>query len=162
MLVVVLIVGILAAGALLSLGSIGQDRQLETERRRLETLLQLVRERAGILSEQYGLRLFEGGYEFMVYDGRLSRWQGVPEDDRELRRRRWPAGLAASLRVDARAVVLPGVDAPSPAPQLLLYSSGELNLFELTVLRDGGPSGFRFASADDDSIVVTELPEVVR
>ena len=162
-LVVMLIIGIVAGGALLSLGVLGQDRQLETERQRLETLLQLVRDRAAIHSEQYGLRAFTGGYEFMVYDSRLSRWQVVAEDDRVLRRRTLPAGLQLTLVVEGRPVVLPKPDAKDAAPQVLLYSSGELNVFELTVLREGGADGFRAAPASqDDSIVFTVLPQVLQ
>ena len=156
-----LIIGIVAGGALLSLGVLGQDRQLETERQRLETLLQLVRDRAGIHSEQYGLRAFTGGYEFMVYDSRLARWQAIADDERVLRRRTLPAGLQMTLLVEGRPVVLPKPDAKDPAPQLLLYSSGELNVFELTVVREGSGDGFRAAPAvQDDSIVFTVLPEV--
>ena len=162
-LVVMLIIGIVAAGALLSLGVLGQDRQVETERQRLETLLQLVRDRAGIHSEQYGLRVFAGGYEFMRYDSRAAQWQNIPEDDRVLRRRTLPAGLQASLLIDGRPVVLPKPDAKAVAPQVLLYSSGELNAFELTVLREGSAEGFRAApAAQDDSIVFTPLPAAAR
>lgn len=162
-LMVMLIIGVVAGGALLSLGVLGQDRQLETERQRLETLLQLVRDRAGIHSEQYGLRAFAGGYEFMAYDVRLARWQATAEEDRVLRRRTLPAGLQISLVVEGRAVVLPKPDAKDPAPQVLLYSSGELNAFELTVMRDGSTDGFRVAPAvQDDSITFTVLPETAK
>lgn len=160
-LVVMLIIGVVAGGALLSLGVLGQDRQLETERQRLETLLQLVRDRAGIHSEQYGLRAFAGGYEFMVYDSRLTRWQTIADEERVLRRRSLPAGLQMTLLVEGRPVVLPTPDAKDPSPQVLLYASGELNVFELTVLREGTADGFRVSpAAQDDSIVFTVLPEV--
>jgi hypothetical protein len=80
-----------------------------------------------------------------------------------LRRRALPAGLQITLLIDGRAVVLPKSDAKAIAPQVLLYSSGELNAFELTVLREGSAEGFRAApAAQDDSIVFTALPEVAR
>ena len=61
--------------------------------------------------------------------------------------------------VDGRAVVLPKEDAKEAAPQVLLYSSGELNPFELTLRREGVPGGFRIASGgDDDHLEAAALP----
>jgi general secretion pathway protein H len=157
-LVVMVIIGVLAAGALLSLGTLGQDRQLDTERDRLLTLLDVVREQAGMQSNEYGLRCFAGGYEFVVYQPRAGLWQRIT-DDRTLRRRHLPDGLLLSLVVDGRAVVLPKEGAKEAAPQVLLYSSGELNPFELTLRRDGVPGGFRIAAGgDEDRLEAVALP----
>ena len=156
-LVVVVIIGVLAAGALLSLGVLGRDRQLETERDRLVGLLTLVREQAGMQNREYGLRGFQQGYEFMVYEPRAERWERV-SDDRGLRRRRLPEGLVLTLRVEGRPVVLPKVDAKDAIPQVMLFSSGELNVFEITVMREASPDGFRILpSANEDSIEVVPI-----
>ena len=109
-------------------------------------------------SNEYGLRCFAGGYEFVVYQPRAGLWQRIT-DDRTLRRRHLPDGLLLSLVVDGRAVVLPKEDAKEAAPQVLLYSSGELNPFELTLRREGVPGGFRIASSgDDDHLEAAALP----
>ena len=57
------------------------------------------------------------------------------------------------LKVEGKAVVLPKPDATDPAPQIMLFSSGELNVFELTVTRDGANEGFQHGpGGNDDSI----------
>jgi general secretion pathway protein H len=157
-LVVVVIIGILAAGALLSLGVMGHDRQLDTERDRLDALLTVVREEAAMQSREFGLRCFSGGYEFVVFEPRSNQWERIA-DDRTLRRRRLPDGLLMTLSVEGKPIVLPKPDAKDPTPQVMLFSSGELNLFELTVMRDGTEQGFRLTpGANDDSVELTDLP----
>jgi general secretion pathway protein H len=161
-LVVLVIIGILSASALLSLGVLGRDRQLDTERDRLSALSTLVREQAGMQSREYGLRCFLGGYEFVVFDDRAGAWTRIT-DDRTLRRRKLPPGLSMLLKVEGKAVVLPKPDATDPAPQIMLFSSGELNVFELTVTRDGTNEGFIMApGGNDDSIKLTNLEPVAK
>ena len=115
------IIGVVIAGALLSLGVLGRDRGLDTERDRLEALVGVVREEAAMQGREYGLRLFAGGYEFVSFEPRRERWESV-QDDRTLRRREWPGGIEVALRVEGRPVVLPKPDAEDRAPQVLLFS----------------------------------------
>ncbi len=157
-----MIIGILSASALLSLGVLGRDRQLDTERDRLNALLTLVREQAGMQNREYGLRCFGGGYEFVYYDERAALWTRVT-DDRTLRRRMLPPGLSMLVRVEGKPIVLPKPDAKDAAPQVMLFSSGELNVFEILVTRDGTNEGFRLApGAKDDSILVANLEAPAR
>jgi hypothetical protein len=108
-------------------------------------------------SREYGLRGFAGGYEFVVYDARAGLWTRIA-DDKTLRRRKLPPGVSMALRIEGKPIVLPKPDAKDAAPQLMLFSSGELNLFELTLSRDGTDEGFRIAPGpNDDSIVLTAL-----
>jgi general secretion pathway protein H len=156
-LVVVVIIGVVSAGAMLSLGVLGKDRQLDTERSRLDALLTLVREEAAMQGREYGLRGFIGGYEFVVYEPRSGQWQRIA-DDRTLRRRALPGGLEMALRIEGKPIVLPKADAKDTTPQIMLFSSGELNLFELTIAREGTAEGFRVAPGnDDDTILITSL-----
>ena len=69
MLVVVFIIGIMAAMFTLSVGVAGgTDRELRREAERLETLLALALEDASFQSRELGLRLYPGRYEFSVFD----------------------------------------------------------------------------------------------
>ena len=155
----VVIIGVVSAGALLSLGVLGKDRALDTERSRLDALLTIVREEAAMQGREYGLRGFVGGYEFVVYEPRSARWERI-EDDRTLRRRSLPAGVEMALRIEGKPIVLPRSDAKDLTPQIMLFSSGELNIFELTIVREQSNDGFRVAPGDnDDSIVITALDQ---
>jgi len=104
-LVVVLIIGVVTAGMLLSMSFAGKDTELETEGKRLLSLMNYAREQAELQTRDYGIFFGEHGYVFVVYDVRTGAWRAVPEDD-ALRERKLPSGLDFKLVVDARPIVL--------------------------------------------------------
>jgi general secretion pathway protein H len=143
LIVVIVIIGIVVAGALLSLGSTGRDSQLEQERDRLAALIEYVRERAALQTVEYGLRCEQGGFRFVMYDTRKAQWLEDPLDE-SLRARTLPAGLEITLSVEDRPIVLPAPKASSKGqapqdltPQIMLFSSGDLTSFKLTLARAG-------------------------
>ena len=148
LMVAMVIIGLVAAGALLSLGGTGRDSQLERERDRLTALIDYVRERAALQTVEYGLRCQQDGYQFVMYDTRTSLWSEDPLDE-SLRARVLPAGLVLQLSVEKKTIVLPlrGVqvkktkDRRTPdldlTPQVMLFSNGDLSAFELTLERTG-------------------------
>jgi len=115
-LVVVMIIGILTAGMLLSLNFVGKDTQLETESKRLISLLNYARDQAELQTRDFGIVFGQHGYDFVVYDVRTGAWRTVDEDD-ALRERTMPSGLDFQLVVDARPIVLDeNVKEPPAAP----------------------------------------------
>ena len=142
LMVVVVIIGVVIAGMVLSIGGPGRDTQLEQERDRLAALIDYVRERGALQTIEYGLRCETGGYRFVLYDARAAAWREDPLDE-SLRARALPAGLEIALSVEDRAIVLPKrtdpkVKAPVDlTPQVMLYSSGELTSFKLRLARTG-------------------------
>ena len=115
-LVVVLIIGILTAGMLLSLNFAGKDSQLETESKRLLSLMNYARDQAELQTRDFGIYFGQHGYEFVVYDVRTGAWRTVDEDD-ALRERTMPSGLDFKLVVDARPIVLDeNMKEPPPTP----------------------------------------------
>jgi general secretion pathway protein H len=150
-LVVVLIIGIMAAGAFLSLGVVGQDRVLDKERDRILAITDFLRDQAAMQNREFGMRCFDGGYEFVTFDNRTALWERVV-DDRLLAVRKLPPGLRIDLRIEGRPIVLPKADAEDLAPQIMLFSSGDMSLFELT-LRRGEKEGYVLQpAAEDDRI----------
>jgi general secretion pathway protein H len=158
-LVVVVIIGIMLAVVTLSAGLAHGDRDLETERDRIIALADHLRDQAALQNREYGLRCFDGGYQFLLYDARERLWTDAGDD--LLRPRELPQGLDLKLWIEGQPVALPEaeVDADELSPQILLYSSGDLNLFELELRREGGGAGVRFtpALAASDRIEVTML-----
>jgi general secretion pathway protein H len=142
LMVVVVIIGVVIAGMVLSIGGPGRDTQLEQERDRLAALIDYVRERAALQTIEYGLRCETGGYRFVLYDARSGSWREDPLED-SLRARTLPAGLEIALSVEDRAIVLPKHTDPKAkapvdlTPQVMLYSSGELTSFKLQLARTG-------------------------
>jgi type II secretion system protein H len=154
-LVVVVIIGLVMAGALLAFGGGGRDSGLDQERDRLVALIDYARERAELQTLEYGIRCTPTGYRFLVYDSRLATW--VPDSlDAILREpRQLPAGLFITLVVEGHEIVL---DEPrqskaseAPTPQVLLLSSGELNSFALTLKRAGTSSSVVLRTNKDGS-----------
>jgi general secretion pathway protein H len=142
LLVVVVIIGVVAATMVLSVNTAGRDSQIEQERDRLVSLLNYARERAELQTREYGLHCLPDGYEFVVYDPRTGAW-ARDELDASLRRRKLPVGLRLLLDIEGRRVVL---DPPrlggtlsdkveNLQPQLMLYSSGDLTSFQLRIER---------------------------
>lgn len=157
-LVAVLIIGVMIAAATLATGIAQNDGPLEEERDRILALTDHLRDQAALQNREYGMRCFEGGYEFLVYDARSGQWSNQGDD--LLRARKLPAGLEMKVWVEGRSVSLPveDVEPADRTPQVLLYSSGELNLFELELRRRQG-AGARIAPAQaGDRIEATKLP----
>ena len=141
LLVVLVIIGVVIGATLLSFGGRGRDSQLEQERDRLAALIGYVRERAALQTVEYGLRCEQGGFRFVMYDTRKSLWVEDPLDD-ALRARALPAGLGIALSVEDRPIILPARTDPAKrdavadlTPQVMLFSSGELTRFKLTLTR---------------------------
>jgi general secretion pathway protein H len=179
-LVVIFIIGLLAVGAVLSLGSTGKDSQLEKERDRLVALMAYARDRGAILTLEYGIRCGVHGYRFVYFDNRTNQWQPETVDD-TLRSRRLPQGLQVSLVIEGHQIVLDdknltipktettppggtiatlGADMPSTfvtqkadnSPQVLLLSNGDTNSFALTLLREGMKRTVTLQSSPDGTI----------
>ncbi|HVS77204.1 MAG TPA: type II secretion system minor pseudopilin GspH [Steroidobacteraceae bacterium] len=202
-LVVVLIIGIVTAGMLLSMSFAGKDTDLETESKRLLSLMKYARDQAELQTRDYGVFFSQHGYEFVVYDARRGLWRRVFEDD-ALRERTLPSGLDFKLVVDARPIVLgesmevpassasdsePGSGshpAPAPrasadsnsdagsdsdsdsdsdfnrksfAPQVMIFSSGDLSSFKITLERAAAGRSITLDENQDGEIVEKPMAE---
>jgi general secretion pathway protein H len=137
-LVVLVIIGILAMLATLSVGILGEDRQIEDEMRRLTDAIALLQEQAQLEGRDYGILLETARYEFQRFDAFEQRWKPV-EGDPALSARELPPDLAFELVLEGRPVLLrrePNEDAR--LPQLVAWGSGEMTPYRLTLVRSGG------------------------
>jgi general secretion pathway protein H len=155
-LVVLVIIGIMIGGAVLSISAASSDSDLDKERNRMVAVMDYLRDQANLQNREYGIRCFEGGYEFLVYDARNDAWLRL-EDDALTMARKLPAGIDMTLLIEGRQIILPpaSIADEERRPQILLFSSGELNLFELTLGRKGGRSvTFKPGSASENIEVI--------
>jgi general secretion pathway protein H len=156
--VVVVIVGVVAALMVLSFTLTGRDRELEKESDRLFALFNYAREQAELQTREYGVLFQDDGYEFLTYDVRRAIWRSVP-DDEALVARRLPDGLGVKLMVEARPVVLTRPkDAKDKTPQVMIFSNGDLTSFAATLEREGGLRSVTVT--EDDTGQVIEQPMV--
>src|SRR5947207_12146810 len=159
MLVVVLIIGVISAGMLLSVSLTGRDRELEKESDRLFALFTYAREQAELQTREYGVLFQEDGYEFLTYDVRRAIWRGVP-DDEALVARRLPDGLGVKLTVEARPVVLTRPkDARDKTPQVMIFSNGDLTSFARTLEREGGLRSVTVTQDDQGQVIEQPMVE---
>ena len=115
--IVVVIIGVISAGVLLSVNLTGRDNELEKESDRLLTLVNYAREQSEMQTREYGIVVHEDGYQFVAYDTRRGLWREIYEDE-ALRMRKLPDGLDFKLVVDARPVVLvPTGEVKPPDPK---------------------------------------------
>ncbi len=151
--VVMVIVGIIVAIALLSLGTLGNNRDLETEARKLSTLLQLANDDATVQGRDFGLEVMLNGYRFVEFDPLLNTWFEVIGDDL-MRERTLAEGLEFELTIeehrvllldDARQTERDEDEDENPndrdltddyLPHILILSSGDTSPFELLLVRN--------------------------
>lgn len=146
LLVVLVIIAVISAVALLSIGIIGDDRNLQTEARRLSSLIELANDEAAILGRDYGLEITESGYRFVEYDPLLNQWYEIIGDEL-LRPRRIEEGMEFELFIENRRILLDTDVAETERdeedtdltddyiPHILIMSSGDVSPFELRILR---------------------------
>ncbi len=159
---VVVIIGVLAAGMLLAVSLTGHDRELEQESTRLVDLCKYAREQAELQTREYGVMFQDDGYQFLVYDAHRAIWREVFEDD-ALGERKLPDGLTVTLSVDARPVVLKRPkDAHDKTPQVMLFSNGDLSTFSVTLQRDNGVRTVTIAPNDKGEIDQGAMVELKR
>lgn len=160
-LVVVVIVGVISAVVLLSVG-IGDDRSLERQARRLTSLVDLALDEALMQGRDFGIEFSQSGYRFVELDPLFNRWYAVTGDD-VLRTRKLDPGMSFELALEEREVVLSPELAAAPvrddeedeedgdgverssdggddedsgyAPHVMILSSGEVTPFELWIRR---------------------------
>ena len=158
LLVVVVIIGLFAGTAVLSLNVVGDDRELERETFRLRSLLDTLMDEAVLETRDYGVLFTRSGYRFFVYDYQTRTWLD-PMGDQLLREHRLVEPLALTLFLEDREVGLESEYEPEigeqPQPQVLLLASGEITPFEAELFRD--PTGGRLTLEGtlDGSLEVT-------
>lgn len=135
LLVVVFIIGVMAAMFTLSAGLAGgTDRELRRETERLQTLIALALEDASFQAHELGLRLYPRRYEFSVFErGDLldpTDDQWVPLAGDVFAAHELPPVFALDLEIEGRSVNLERSEKDVEKkykPQLFIYSSGDLS-----------------------------------
>lgn len=141
LLVVVVIIGMVAAAAVLSIGALRNDDPIETEARRLTALMELMSEEALVQGRDFGVEFFVDGYRFLSWDPDSRLWSAVA-DEALMRRRQLPDGLRIALAVEGREVVVGDEERlrnrrdSEVVPQVGIFSSGELTPFEIFFVRE--------------------------
>jgi type II secretion system protein H len=143
-LVVIVIIGIVTVGVVLSMSFTGPDRELHTEGDRLADLMNYAQEQGELQTRELGLYCTDHSYKFLAFDARRNLWVPI-EDDDALRARTLPDSIKLQLDVEGREVVLASVAdeqkkkiAPTELqPHVMIFSNGDLTSFRVTLGREG-------------------------
>ena len=157
-LVVVFIIAVIAGTAVLSLGVLGDDREVEREADRAMALFSVAQDEAMLQGREFGVEFQRGGYRFVEFDTETEQWFDVPGDDDLLGTHTLPESMEFELYLDGQAVKLENALAELAVaddddrddsgaeylPHVFLYSSGDMTPFELHVLRPVDDVRIRF------------------
>lgn len=168
LLVVIFIIGIVAAMATLSIGTATREKGIEQEVERLADLIALAREEASLQGREFGLTFYAREYRFSVFDPATGRWEPMDATQEALRARRLPADAIMELEIDGRTAALADEppareagdtasageedareDRDRDAPQVFILSSGDVTPFATLMRPAIGSPGMRLAVAAD-------------
>jgi general secretion pathway protein H len=159
LLVVVAIIGLLVQAVTLSMGSLGNDREISQEARRLRSMIDLLHEESLMQSRDYGIMFTTTGYRFFVFDYQQLAWID-PQTDELLAPHALRPQLTLALVLDGREVPLDrdfeSQDVENAEPQVMLLSSGEVTPFTVEVSREGSEGRFELVAELDGATSITE------
>jgi general secretion pathway protein H len=158
LMVVVAIIGLVSAVAIITFTSNRRDTELDQEAERLNALFSYVREQAELQTRDYGFRINDRNYSFVVFDVIANEWRLVEEDD-ALRERNFPEGIEPHVVVEGRSLVLDSrkKEIEDFSPQVMIFANGDLSSFEVGLRRDGGKEQARIYT-DEQTNVQLLLP----
>ncbi len=148
-LVVVVIIGIVSAIAVLALGNLGDDRELQNEARRMTSLIEMASDEATLQGRDFGLEILQRGYRFVEFDPLTEQWSEVIGDDL-MRPRTLADDTEFDLFLEDKRVLLK-LDAAETErrddddnidltqdylPHVLVLSSGDITPFVLEIFRN--------------------------
>lgn len=135
-LVVLIVVGLLAALAVANLGGSTQQRELENTAGELYLLMQTASEQAVLNNQELGVALEDDSYRFLVFDDQDAEW--VAQGERLFQPRQIPDWLVISSIIDSNLPTLAGNER-ALRPDIVFFSSGEVTPFELELTPAGAP-----------------------
>ena len=140
-LVVLFIVSLLTGLVVANLPAFVSSADYEEEAQRLKFVFEYSLDKAEVDAVEIGVELASDGYGFVIFDEAAQTW--MPSDEPELRYHELPQALKLKLTTEGEPLRL--VDPVNdlepdaePQPELLLLSSGETSIFELSLVAEDG------------------------
>ncbi|NWO05934.1 MAG: type II secretion system minor pseudopilin GspH [Alteromonadaceae bacterium] len=134
-LVVLIIVGLLAALAVANLAGGSQQRELREQVRELYLLMQTASEQAVLNNREYGLVLDDSGYRFVAFEDENREWAAYSE--RLFRPRTFPDWVVLTSFIENDLPKLASDESDTLRPDVVFFSSGETTPFELEFTLQG-------------------------
>ena len=136
LLLVMAIVGILAATVTLAVSDAGPREQVRAEAERVALAVELARTEALTRNEVWGMSVAQTGYAFHIYDADSDQWS--PVETPPFQPRTGAAGMVFETRAGARRGDADDAKDPMPGedaelPDIAILPGGEVTPFEVVV-----------------------------
>jgi type II secretion system protein H len=156
--VVIAIIGLITAVVMVNFSDNRRDTQLDQQAEQLNALFDYVREQAELQTRDYGFRVNNRTYSFVVFDIMGNQWRPVDEDE-ALREREFPEGIEPKVVVEGRSIVLDvkKKKIEDYSPQIMVFANGDLSSFEVILQREGSALAARLFS-DEESHIQLVMP----
>jgi len=128
-LVVLIVVGMLAALTIANMAGGSRQRELREQVREVYLLMQTASEQAVLNNRELGLMLEKRGYRFVAFEEETGEWS--PSSEQIFRFRSFPDWLLITAHLGNDTPRLASAREDSPRPDVVFFSSGETTPFEL-------------------------------
>ena len=154
-LVVVVIIAVMTTIAVLSIGVLSGDRELDAEGDRFTDVVAAAVEQSELEGRDYGIWFGPARYEVLAFSVHDQRWEPLA-DDRLYAPHEMPAGVTTDLVMEGRPVKI-GLDAATAVhvPQVILFASGEASPYHLVFGREGTDTQWMIDGLADGTLHVT-------
>lgn len=163
-LVVIVIIGLMASMAVLSIGTDPQ-RQLNQEAERARSVLHLAADEALMQGREYGMVLQQNSYQIVQFNEQSLQWQAT--DSPAFAHYNLPDSINISLQSEGSKIDLNRLkqtaqqhsqnNSDALKPELLLLSSGEVTPFSLHFTFEDEVNGYRLSSDGLGDIKLEQL-----
>lgn len=154
-LVVLVVVGLLAALAVMSMGGSSREREMENEIRELYLLMQTASEQAVLNNTELGLMLEEEGYRFVAWEDQAGEWK-IPAEPM-FRMRSFPDWITITEYIENDTPRLASEE-DRLRPDVVFFSSGETTPFELEFSLGRDDERMHFIASDGISPLEWRYP----
>ncbi|MDF0534573.1 type II secretion system minor pseudopilin GspH [Shewanella yunxiaonensis] len=161
---VILLMGLMAAAVTLSIGGGDQQQQLKREAQRFISVTEAVADEAVLSGQFVGIVVDKNAYHYVIYID--DKWQPLQRDNL-VSEHQLPEGISTDIEVEGLPLdqdedkdslfdddKKPFDDDPkqqnNPEPQIMLLPSGEMTGFELTFIASGGEQHYQQLVSGDN------------
>lgn len=160
LLVVVFLIGLISGFAVLSVNTIGDDRQIEDQLRLLQYQLAMAGEVSVVQGSPVGVQFNKGQYFFLIAG--KSKWLAL-DDGKVFQPRKLLQSWEFELRIRGESFPLFEVEDDDSetelSPQVVFYSSGEVDPFEILIVDENHAHKFKIVYGDDGAIELESMNE---
>ncbi len=161
LLVVVFLIGLISGFAVLSVSSKGDDRDIEEQMRLLRYQLMMAGEESVVQGLPVGVWFEQGKYSFLIAG--KSKWLEL-DDGRVFQSKSLLRDWKFELQSGSEKVQLVKPDEDNEEneliPQIIFYSNGEIDPFELMIVDENNAPRYRIWYGDNGEIALDTINDI--